>query len=85
VEFNPEDVPSFTSNKEEIAQKTALINRIAFLYAGTTLLNLKKLFIEDLSDTVKQEVINRSNEILEKRIAIKEGRAQAKLVPKSEL
>jgi hypothetical protein len=85
VEFNPEDVPAFTSNKDEIAQKIALINRIAFLYAGTTLLNLKKIFIEDLSDTVKQEVINRSNEILEKRIAIKEGRAQAKLVPKSEL
>ena len=85
VQFNPEDVPAFTCNKDEVAQKTALINRLAFLYAGTTLQNLKKLFIEDLSQSAKESVINRANEIFEKRIAIKEGRAQAKLVPKSDL
>ena len=85
VQFNPEDVPAFTCNKDEVAQKTALINRLAFLYAGTTLQNLKKLFIEDLSQSAKESVINRANEIFDKRIAIKEGRAQAKLVPKSDL
>jgi hypothetical protein len=85
VKFNPEDTPAFTSNKDEVAQKTALINRLAFLYAGTTLQNLKKLFIEDLSQSLKESVIDRANEILDKRIAIKEGRAQAKLVSKSNL
>ena len=85
VQFNPEDLPSFSSNKDEIAQKTALINRIAFLYSGTTLQNLKKLFIEDLTESAKEGVLNRANEILDKRVAIKEGRAQAKLVPKSDL
>jgi hypothetical protein len=85
VRFNPEDVPAFTCNKDEVAQKTALINHLAFLYAGTTLQNLKKLFIEDFSQSAKDSVINRANEILDKRIAIKEGRAQAKLVPKSDL
>jgi hypothetical protein len=85
VEFNPEDLPSFSSNKDEIAQKEALINRIAFLYAGTTLQNLKKLFIADLSESAKEGVLNRAKEIMDKRVAIKEGRAQAKLVPKSDL
>ena len=85
VEFNPEDLPDFASKKDEDAQKTALMNRIAFLYAGTTLQNLRKLFIEDLSESIKESVLTRANEIMEKRIAIKEGRAQAKLVPKSEL
>jgi hypothetical protein len=85
VEFNPEDLPSFSSNKDEMAQRAALINRIAFLYAGTTLQNLKKVLTEDLSESTKEGVINRANEILDKRVAIKEGRAQAKLVPKSDL
>ena len=85
AQFNPEDLPSFSSNKDEIAQKTALINRIAFLYAGTTLQNLKKVLIEDLSESAREGVLNRANEILDKRVAIKEGRAQAKLVPKSDL
>ena len=85
VEFNPEDLPDFASKKDADAQKIALVNRIAFLYAGTTLQNLRKLFIEDLSESIKECVLIRANEIMEKRIAIKEGRAQAKLVPKSEL
>jgi hypothetical protein len=85
VKFNPEDIPDFSSTKDEDAQKTALVNRIAFLYAGTTLQNLRKVFIEDLSDSIKECVLSRANEILEKRTAIKEGRAQAKLVPKNEL
>jgi hypothetical protein len=85
VEFNPEDLPDFASNKDADAQKIALVNRIAFLYAGTTLQNLRKLFIEDLSESIKDSVLSRANEIMEKRIAIKEGRAQAKLVPKSDL
>ena len=85
VDFNPEVLPDFVSSKDEVAQKIALVNRIAFLYAGTSLQNLKKLFIKDLSESTKESVLTRANEIMEKRIAIKEGRAQAKLVPKNNL
>lgn len=83
--FKPEELPEFSSKNDEIAQKTALINRIGFLYAGTTLINLRKILLEDISEATRAEIITRAEEIIEKRNAIKEGRAQAKLVQKSEL
>ena len=85
VDFNPEDLPGFSSQKDEDSQKIALVNRIAFLYAGTTLINLRKTLVEDISDSVKDQIIVRAKEIQDKRTAIKEGRAQAKLVQKIEL
>ena len=85
IKFNPEELPEFTSQKDENAQTQALINRVAFLYAGTTLLNLRKILLEDISEPTKNQILARAEEILEKRTAIKEGRAQAKLVQKSEL
>ena len=36
INFIPEKLPEFSSQNDEMAQKTALINRIGFLYAGTT-------------------------------------------------
>jgi hypothetical protein len=85
IDFKPEELPEFSSKKNESDQKTALINRIGFLYAGTTLINLRKILVEDLSESTKDQIIKRAEEILEKRTAIKEGRAQAKFVQKSEL
>jgi hypothetical protein len=85
VNFNPEELPEFASQKDENAQKTALINRIAFLYAGTTLINLRKILLENITESTSNQILERANEILDKRTAIKEGRAQAKLVQKSEL
>lgn len=85
VNFKPEELPEFASQKDENAQKQALINRVAFLYAGTTLLNLRKILLEDISETTQNQILGRAEEILEKRTAIKEGRAQAKLVQKSDL
>ena len=85
VNFKPEELPEFTSHKDENAQKQALINRVAFLYAGTTLLNLRKILLEDISEPTRNLILARAEEILEKRTAIKEGRAQAKLVQKSDL
>ena len=85
VDFKPEELPKFTSHKDENAQKTALINRVAFLYAGTTLLNLRKILLEDICEDTRNQILERAEEIFEKRNAIKEGRAQAKLVQKSEL
>ena len=83
VNFKPEELPEFTSHKDENAQKQALINRVAFLYAGTTLLNLRKILLD--SEPTRNLILARAEEILEKRTAIKEGRAQAKLVQKSDL
>jgi hypothetical protein len=85
INFKPEELPEFSSKNDEMAQKTALINRIGFLYAGTTLINLRKILLEDISEESRAEIIKRAEEIVEKRNAIKEGRAQAKLVQKSEL
>ena len=85
IKFNPEELPEFTSQKDENAQTQALVNRVAFLYAGTTLLNLRKILLEDISEPTRNQILARAEEILEKRTAIKEGRAQAKLVQKSEL
>ena len=85
INFIPEKLPEFSSQNDEMAQKTALINRIGFLYAGTTLINLRKILLEDISEASRAEIIKRAEEILEKRTAVKEGRAQAKLVQKSEL
>ena len=85
VDFKPEALPKFSSHKDENAQKTALINRVAFLYAGTTLINLRKILLEDISEDTRNQIVERAEEIHEKRTAIKEGRAQAKLVQKSEL
>ena len=84
-DFKPEELPVFSSKTDEMAQKTALINRIAFLYAGTNLINLRKILLEDISEASRAQIIKRAEEIVEKRNAIKEGRAQAKLVQKSEL
>jgi hypothetical protein len=85
INFNPEELPEFSSQKDEVAQQTALINRIGFLYAGTTLINLRKILVEDISESTRNLIIKKAEEIVEKRTAIKEGRAQAKLVQKSEL
>ncbi len=85
INFKPEELPEFSSKKDELAQKMALINRIGFLYAGTTLINLRKILLEDISDSTRTEIIQKAEEIIERRNAIKEGRAQAKLVQKSEL
>lgn len=85
INFKPEELPDFLSKNDEMAQKTALINRIGFLYAGTTLINLRKILLEDISEESRTQIIKRAEEIVEKRNAIKEGRAQAKLVQKSEL
>jgi hypothetical protein len=85
VNFNPEELPGFVSERDENAQKNALINRVAFLYAGTTLINLRKILLENISESTSSMILARVEEILNKRTAIKEGRAQAKLVPKSEL
>jgi hypothetical protein len=80
VQFNPEDLLSQATRMKLRKKQHLSINRIAFLYAGTMLQNLKKLLIDDLSESAKESVLNRANEILDKRVAIKEGRAQAKLV-----
>ena len=85
IKFTPEELPEFSSQKDEVAQKMALINRVAFLYAGTTLVNLRKVLLQDISEATGLQILARAGEILEKRTAIKEGRAQAKLVQKSEL
>lgn len=85
IDFKPEELPEFSSKNDEMAQKTALINRIAFLYAGTTLINLRKILLEDISEASRADIIKKVEEIVNKRNAIKEGRAQAKLVQKSEL
>jgi hypothetical protein len=85
INFNPEELPEFSRQKDEVAQQTALINRIGFLYAGTTLINLRKILVEGISESTRNQIIKKAEEIVEKRTAIKEGRAQAKLVQKSEL
>lgn len=85
IKFTPEELPEFNSQKDEVAQKMALINRVAYLYAGTTLVNLRKVLLQDISEATGLQILARAGEILEKRTAIKEGRAQAKLVQKSEL
>ena len=41
--------------------------------------------MEDISESTRNQIIKKAEEIVEKRTAIKEGRAQAKLVQKSEL
>jgi len=47
--------------------------------------NLRKVLLQDISEATGLQILARAGEILEKRTAIKEGRAQAKLVQKSEL
>ena len=85
IDFKPEEIPEFNSKKDEKDQKGALINRLAYLYAGTYLINLKETILQDISEEIQQEIISRAEEIIKKRNDIKEGRVQAKLVQKSEL
>lgn len=83
--FKPEELPEFKSSKDEKDQKSALINRLAYLYAGTYLINLREIILQDISEETKNEIISRAEEIIKRRNDIKEGRVQAKLVQKSEL
>lgn len=85
IDFKPEEIPEFNSKKDEKDQKGALVNRLAYLYAGTYLINLKETILQDISEENQQEIISRAEEIIKKRNDIKEGRVQAKLVQKSEL
>jgi hypothetical protein len=85
IDFKPEEIPEFNSKKDEKDQKGALVNRLAYLYAGTHLINLKETILQDISEEIQQEIISRAEEIIKKRNDIKEGRVQAKLVQKSEL
>ena len=85
INFKPEELPEFTASKDAKDQKNALINRLAFLYAGTYLLNLKEIILQDISEDTRNEILSRVEEIIKRRTDIKEGRAQAKLVQKSEL
>ena len=85
INFKPEELPEFTTSKDAKEQKNALVNRLAYLYAGTQLLNLKKIILQDISEDSRMEILTRVEEIVKRRMDIKEGRAQAKLVQKSEL
>jgi len=85
VDFKPEEVPKFESKKDEKDQKSALINRLAYLYAGTYLINLREIILQGITEETKDQIISRAEEIIKKRNDIKEGRVQAKLVQKSEL
>ena len=85
IQFKPEELPTFISKKNEKDQKFAIINRLAYLYAGTYLINLREIILQEISEETKCEIISRAEEIIKKRTDIKEGRAQAKLVQKSEL
>jgi hypothetical protein len=69
-DFNPSEVPTFgkTYSDMEIANRqTALIQRLAFLYAGTRLINLKKCILEGLDEATSAKVQEKSQEILEIR------------------
>jgi hypothetical protein len=81
IEFKPEEEPDFMKeNADKNLDASKLINRLAYLYAGTTVQNLRKAFMEDISVETQMKILERVEEIVEQRKDVREGRANAKLV-----